>query len=152
MEVSLFELFARGIPESSLFILASYVFLKKEFKVKRILLSTLLLAILVYFIRKLPIQYGVNNVLNMFVFIVINININKIDIIKSIKLAIITFILQFLCEGINILTIQYVFNVDLDYAFSTSGLKVLYGLPSLLIFGLIILTYYIIFNKKRRFR
>lgn len=149
MEVSLLELFARGIPESALFILASYIFSKKEFNLKRFIISTIVLAILVYLIRKLPIQYGVNNILNIIMFISINIIINKIDIIKSIKIAIVNFITQFLCEGINILIIQYILNIDLNYAFSTSRLKVIYGFPSLLSFGLIIFTYYNFFSKRR---
>lgn len=150
MEVSLLELLARGIPESALFILASYIFSKKEFNLKRFIISTVLLSLITYFIRKLPIQYGVNNILSMLLFIAISIKINKINMIHSIKIAIVTFILQFLCEGINFLVLQYLLDIDLQYAFSTSELKIIYGLPSLLLFGIIVIIYHGIFNKNKK--
>jgi hypothetical protein len=150
MEVSLLELFARGIPEGALFILASYIFTRKEFSLKRFIISSLLLPIVTYFIRKLPIQYGVNNILSMLAFMAISIKINKINTISSIKTTIVVFIIQFLCEGINILLLQYLLNIDLQYAFSTSELKVIYGLPSLLLFGIILIIYYAIFNRRKK--
>lgn len=149
MEVSLLELFARGIPESALFILASYIFSKRQLDLKRFVVSTVVYSLLVYIIRLLPIQYGINNILTVFAIIAVNIMINRIDIIKSIKIAIFIFIIQFICEGINIFILQYLFKYDLNYIFSDAKLKILYGIPSLIIFGAILLLFYFIYIKRK---
>lgn len=149
MEVSLLELFARGIPEGALFILASYVFSKRQLDLKRFVVSTVVYSLLVYIIRLLPIQYGINNILTVFAIIAVNIMINRIDIIKSIKIAIFIFIIQFICEGINIFILQYLFKYDLSYIFSDAKLKILYGIPSLIIFGAILLLFYFIYIKRK---
>jgi hypothetical protein len=149
MEVSLLELFARGIPEGALFILASYIFSRKKINAKRVLASILLFAFSGYLIRKLPVQPGVNSILSIFMLVAINNNVNKIEMIKSIKVSVIIFILQFLCEAINVFMLQYLFKIDLNYIFSNSYLKILYGIPSLLIATLGVGTYHFILNRKK---
>lgn len=150
LQVTLLELFARGLPEASLFILASFVFSNSKFNLNRFILSTTVYALLVYIIRLLPIQYGVNNILTIFALIALNVGLNNIYIIKSIKIAIFVFIIQFVCEGFNLYLLQYVFKVDIEYIFSNPQLKVMYGIPSLAIFGVVLGIYYFLVLKRKR--
>lgn len=149
MEVSLLELFARGIPEGALFILASYIFSRKKFNAKRVLISILLFAFSGYLIRKLPVQPGVNSILSIFMLVAINNNVNKIEMIKSIKVSVIIFILQFLCEAINVFILQYLFRIDLNYIFRNSYLKTVYGIPSLFIAAVFVGVYYYVLSRKK---
>ncbi len=150
LKLAMLEILARGIPEGVLFVFAAYLFSKTKFKFLNVIISIILYAVLIYIIRLLPIQYGVNTILTLMTMIVLFVVINKIEIIKSIQAGIIAIIIEFLCEGINIFFIQNVFKADINYIFSKPELKTLYGIPSLLIFGLIILVYYILFLKKSR--
>ena len=150
LKVTLLEFFTRGLPEAFVFILAAYAFSKKIVNIKKYLISSILFVIMVYSIRFLPIHYGVHAILNIFIFIVITVNINKIDLIKSMRSGIIAIILEFLCEGINVLIIQYVFKVDINNVFKEPVMKILYGIPSILIFAFIVIAYYIILYKKER--
>ncbi|ERK31722.1 hypothetical protein [Clostridium intestinale] len=149
MEVSLLELFARGIPEGVLFIFASYIFSRKKFNSKRVLVSIFLVALSGYLTRKLPIQPGVNSILNIFILVAINNNINKIEMIKSIRVSVIIFILQFICEAANIFLLQYLFGIDLNYVFSNSYLKTVYGIPSLFIAAVFVGVYYYVLSRKK---
>jgi hypothetical protein len=153
MKISMIELFFRMIPESFLFIYATYVFSKKNIALRIFILSSILLGISTYVIRLLPIHSGINNILSMAVFIVLSVNVNRIDLVKSIKVVFMSTILGFICEGINVLLIKYVFMKDIDFVFNDAKLKTLYGIPSLLIFGsilFIILFFRKIQSKKKR--
>jgi len=152
LKVTLLELFLRGVPEAFIFILAAYAFSKKFVNIKKYLISSILFVVMVYSIRFLPIHYGIHAMLNLFIFIVITVNINKIDLIKSMRAGIIAIILEFLCEGVNVLMIQYIFKVDINYVFKEPVLKVLYGIPSMVIFAICVIIYYIILLKGKELK
>lgn len=149
LKLTLLDFLARDIPEAFLFIFAAYAFSKNAINIKRYLASSISLAIMVYFIRLLPIHYGVNTILSIIIFIVIIVNINQIDTIKAIKAVIIVVILEFVCEGINIFIIQIILRLNMNYIFSDPILKVLYGIPSLLLMGCIITIYYVKLLKRK---
>jgi hypothetical protein len=152
LKISMFEFLVRGLPEAFLFVFAAYAISKTKIDYKRYLLASSLLALVVYLIRFLPIQYGVNTILNLLVIIVLMTTINKLDMITAIRTGIIIAIIEYICEGINVLIIQVIFKIDMNYIFSNPELKVLYGLPSLAIFGLVIIAYYTILHKRKELR
>lgn len=150
LQLSPIEFFCRALPES--FILMFYIFIlsKKEIHFKKYILSSGLLAISYILIRSLPINYGVHTILAIIMIFIINRWINKIDIIRSIKAAIITIIIQFICEGINVVIIDKIFNISINTAFENPVNKVLLGIPSLVIFASIAgILFYI--NKRKRY-
>jgi hypothetical protein len=148
MKMSLLEFFLRGIPEGLIFVYATYVFSKKAVRIRPFLLSSILLAIAIYAIRLLPIHVGINNLLNIVVLTFLSVKVNGIDFIKSIKAVFASMLLGFICEGINVALIQFVFKADINYVFSVPMLKILYGIPSLLILALITFAA-ALFNKKK---
>ena len=152
LKLTLLELFFRGLPEGFLIILAVYAFSKTAINKKKYIVASISLVIAVYLIRLLPIQYGVHTILNLIVVIVLTVNINKIDIIKSIQGGIMTIILEFICEGINMFIIQYIFKADIVYVLGEPSLKTLYGIPSLLIFAAIVSTYYFYLARRKKLR
>jgi len=151
-KLTLLEIFVRGVPEAFLFVVAVYAFSKKAIDVKRYLLSCVVLSITGYVIRLLPIHYGANIMLNLILFIVVTVNLNKIDIIKAIQANITAMILEFICEGINVMIIQFVFNANIKYIFNDPTMKIVYGIPSLLIFGCIVSLYYFILWKRKELK
>jgi len=152
LKLTLLDCFARGLPEAFLFILAAYAFSKNALNLRRYLLSSVLLVVMGYCIRLLPIQYGLNTILSTIGLIILIIKINKIDIIKAITSSIAIVILELICEAINVLIIQYVFKADMNFVFNDPTLKILYGIPSLLIFGCIIAIYYFILLKRKELK
>lgn len=152
LKVSFIEIIIRGIPEGLLFVLSTYTFSKKIIDIKRYLISSIILAVSVYLIRLLPIQNGADFILNLSVLIALSIFVNKIDTIKAIKAVIITFLLGFICEGANIFIIQFILKKDLNDIFNNSTLKILYTSPSLLLFGGIVITYYIRLWKRKELK
>lgn len=142
LKVTVLEIILRLIPEGFLFMFASYTFSKCTIIKSKLLISSLLLGITTYIIRSFPINFGVHSVLGIVAVVMLTVNINKIDIIKSISAAVITMIIGFLAEGINVFIIQSIMKEDISKIFEDPVSKSLYGIPSLLIMALIIGTYY----------
>lgn len=150
LKLTLLEVFLRVLPEEFLIIFAVYAFSKTVFNVKRYIITSILLLIAVYIIRLLPIQYGVHTILNIIVIIVLAINISKISIIKSIQASIMAVVLEFICEGINMFIIQYILKVNVVNILSNTSLKILYGIPSLVIFATTVCIYYFYLCRRKK--
>lgn len=149
LKLSLFEFIIRGIPEQFLFVLAIHAFSKTAINLNKYLISGVLTAVMTYLIRLLPIQYGIHSLLGIVMLIIVVSSINKIDIIKAIRGGVITFILCFTFEGINIAFIQFVLKKDINSIMSNNILKTLTGLPSLIILGIVIIVYYYRLSKRK---
>lgn len=148
LKLSVFEFLVRSIPEVLIFMFAIYSFSKTRLNRKRYLLSSLLLGICVFLIRMLPINYGVHTILNIIMITVIACSINKIDKLKAIRSSIIMTIALFVCEGVNVAILSLVYGPELEMLFENSAIKTIYGLPSLVAFGAIVMIYYLYLKKK----
>ncbi|WP_024613172.1 hypothetical protein [Clostridium sp. Ade.TY] len=148
LHISFFELIVRAIPESFLFVFAIYVFANKKLDIKKYIISSLGLAISMFIVRNFPIGYGTHTILNIILLVCITNFFNKINTVECIKGGIITAILLFFSEGINLFLIQLKVGENVTSVFSDPVLKTIYGLPSLIIFLVIILL--INFLKKRK--
>lgn len=152
LKVTLFETLVRGIPEALTMMLAMYSFANKKLEKKEYLISSLILVLVVYLIRLLPINYGIHTILNIFVLIFLAFNVNKIDLIVSIKAPILILMILFLCEGLNLLFIEKFFNENIDYLFENVFTKTILGIPSTIMFMVIVTYYYLIASKKGKLR
>lgn len=143
IQISFLEFLIRGIPEGLLFFLALYAFSKKTIDIERYLFSSIVYSISIYIIKFLPVKNGTELILNLMVFISITIFLDKIDIIQSIKSCITIMLLEFICEGINVLAIQFILRKDVNEILKNRMLKILYSSPSLVVFGCIAIFSYI---------
>lgn len=150
LELSLLEFFFRTLPESFIYILASYIFSNNKINKTKFILSSILLSLCTFFIRLLPIHFGVHTILFLVAYILICVFMNKIDLIKAISSGLISVITLFVCEGINVVILNELLQIDIQTTFKEPLTKILYGTPSLFLFGLIINILYRIISKKRR--
>lgn len=142
------EFILRAIPEGFLFILAVYIFSKTEVDKRKYITSSIVYAVTIFLVRLLPINYGVHSILAL-LFLVLFITIyNKIDTIKVMRSVLIIFIIQFLTEGLNIIILNLIPNIDLDSLLNSALIKNLLGLPSLAAAYLIVYLFYLKNNKR----
>ncbi|MVX64082.1 hypothetical protein GKZ28_10315 [Clostridium chromiireducens] len=147
LRLTALEFIVRTIPEALVYIFAGYIFSNKEIKVIRYLTSSLLLAVITFFIRMLPINYGVHTILIIITQIIVLVCVSKIDTILSIRSSIITTICLFVTEVLNMLVLNVIFKEQLESIMLDTWLKTIYGLPSLGSFALIVLGYYCVRTK-----
>ena len=150
LKVTLIEFILRGIPEAFIHLFAMYAFTGVKLDKRRYVKTGIILAIMMLFIRFLPISYGIHTILIIMAMITLSITLNKLGIIETIRAAIINVIVQFLAEGINMLLIQGMFRKSVQEIVSDPITKVIYGIPSLIIWMLVIFIYYKWIGKKKR--
>ncbi len=149
LHLSFLEFIVRGIPEAILFVLAVYIFSNTKLEIKKIIIASLILSVSTFLVRMLPISYGIHTILNIITLVLITSVVIKISIIDSIRSGILTAILMFICEGINMGLIQLIHGNEIEKIFSNPILKTVYGLPSLIIFTIIILLYKFIKSNRK---
>lgn len=151
LRLTLFEFIFRTLPEAFIFIFASYVLANHNVNIKKYILSSILVAISIYFIRIFPINFGVHTILNIIIQTAILNGISKIDIIPAVKSAIVTTICLFIIELLNMVVLNIMFENQLNEILSSPKLKTLYGLPSLVMFLIIVSCYYYLKKGKSEY-
>lgn len=131
LRLTVFELFARLIPEGFVYCLTCYIFSQTKIDKRRFILTSILLGISIYIIRFMPIHFGVHTILFLIVYIILCIAINKIEAMKVISSGLIVIILMYTSEWLNTLFIQKILKVSIDDIVKNAVIKVLYFLPSL---------------------
>lgn len=138
LKLSLLEFFLRTVPEGFILILSAYAFSSKRIDKVNFCVSSVLLAIVTYLVRMLPIHFGVHTIILVTIFVLITVNINKIDIIKAISAGLTSATMLFICEWFNVFILTSLLNVNIENMLNNAFLKIIYGIPSILLFGLII--------------
>lgn len=148
LKLSLIELFLRLIPEGFILALSIYAFSNIEIDRKRLIISGIILSINPYFIRMLPISFGVHTILLIMLYILVAVNINHIDIIKSIKSGLLAYIILALCDLADFVLVVNILNVPIEKFAGEVQWKMLLGAPSLILFFIIIYVFYKKNHKK----
>ena len=104
------DIFFRLLPEVYLMIYFIFMLSNKKLSLIRFLISGIIIALLVYIVRLLPIYFGIHMVINLILYISI-VNINGISLAKSICNSLIAMITLSSCEIINFLLLN-IFNIN----------------------------------------
>lgn len=150
LELSLVECIFRLIPESFLMVLSIYMFSKTDIDKKNYLKASLSLSVLIFVVRKLPINYGVHTIVCMIITICTISYVSNIDMVMGIKGTILSYIFLFICEGINLFILKLLFNDQIGRILNNNNLKTLFAVPSLIIFASILCIYYKIIKKRKK--
>lgn len=141
------ELIIRTIPEILLFIGASFVLTKTKIDKKNFVLSSCILCIVPYITRLLPVDFGITSLLALGFLVFLNVKINKINPIASIKVSVLIFITMFLSELISITFMQVVLKLNMNEIFKNTITRAIAGIPSLFIFAIFIFIVYKLSEK-----
>lgn len=141
LHLSVMELFLRAIPDSIILIVGAHIFSNVKIDKQKMIKSTVFISLIIYFIRCLPITFGIHILLGVLGVTIILTKIHHIDLLKVIKGVFLTMFIQYISEIINITWIQLCLGKNLDTVFSNPAIKSLYGLPSLLISAFILYLY-----------
>lgn len=141
LHLSIIELFFRAIPETIILIMGAHIFSGTTMNKVKIVKSIVFMSIIIYFVRCLPITFGIHTLLGVLGVTLTAILFHKIELIKAVKAVFLTMFIQFISEIINMVWLQLCLGKNLEIVFSNPTSKSLYGLPSLLISGFILYLY-----------
>ncbi len=148
LKIGITELFVRTLPESFLVIFVIQAFSNSKMKKSKYVLSSILLSIIVYSIRLLPIHYGVHTILNLIAIILVCTFINEITTIKAITYSLILVSFLALSEALNLYFIYKIFGENIANTLKDPLKKCIYLMPSMII--LVIIVLFIFKIKDRR--
>lgn len=152
MELTIFDFLFRLVPEGLIMVLAGYAISGKKIKIKKYLLSSLLIAGTIFIFRALPISSVLPMILTDIVGVIILVFINKIKPVHAILSTLICNILAVLAEATSLVILTKVFEIQAEDIFGSGVfMRFLYGLPSIASYSvLIVVAYFIMTSPKRR--
>lgn len=138
LKLPLLDFFILGIPESFLSILIIYSLGRKRIIWKSYFLLSILLAIVEYSTRMLPINFGVHTMLDMLLIILLAVYVIKIPVLKAVSYTIVEkFIIVF--SEVLLFTLMNLFKIDISNKTSSTLIKDLYEFPYLIFIGLAVI-------------
>lgn len=147
--VSLVELFARGLCEGFLLVLANYAFARKKIVWKPYIITSLLVVLVTYFIKLLPITFGVPMILSSLCMIFLCVFISKIDLFTSVKGAMLTILILIVIETLNFLLLSLLLNESTYNKVVADPYQMLVaGLPGLALFAAVVISTYLYLSKR----
>lgn len=141
LHLSIMELVFRAIPDSITLILGTHIFSGTKVNKTKITQSICFISLIIFFIRRLPITFGIHTLLGVLGIVITSITFHKIEVIKAVKAVFFTMFIQYISEIINLIWIQVCLGMDIETIFSNPTTKILYGIPSLLISFLILFLF-----------
>ncbi len=142
------DFFLRLIPESFILIWGIHIFSKKTIDMFKYILSSLMLAVSYFIIRCLPIYFGVHTDICIMLTIIIVMFIIDIPLIKNVIGTLLLYFILSLSETMNMLLLSGL-NIDTDISVLQPITRFIYGIPSLIIFIISIITLkFVLKNKK----
>jgi len=143
VKMSILDLIVKGIPESAIFVLGIYAFSKTKIIAKQYWFVVSILFVSIYFIRMLPINYGVNTLLSVILASILGIAIIKITFLQAIKASLLTIVAVLIGEGVNFYILQVAYGTQKTLEIMGDPIaKTINTIPSTIVFGLIIFTVY----------
>lgn len=147
LQQPIYSLFIRLIPEAFLIIYSICILSNSKVDFKKIFLASIIGGIFVYITRLLPIHFGVHTILSIMVDILLAFKINNIDIHKAIAGGMISIILIFVSEFIIFAFYINILHIPSELLSEQSLIAIIYSIPSLLIFYILVRLIVYIRNK-----
>ncbi|WP_242649431.1 hypothetical protein [Clostridium kluyveri] len=125
---------------------------KKAFSIKKYILLGIIMGVIAFFTRNLPIYFGVHTII-ILIFTIIIMIIAGIPIITSIYSTLIMSLILSLSEFLNIFVLNF-FNIDtsIDIVNINPIKKCLLGIPSLIILFLVIIILHYILKRGEKIK
>ncbi|MFL0194368.1 hypothetical protein ACJDU8_02075 [Clostridium sp. WILCCON 0269] len=142
------EIFLRLIPEMFLVIWGISIISRKSLNIKKYILLSIIMGIVTFFTRSLPIYFGVHTIIITILTISIMV-IAGIPIIASIYSTLIMCLILSLSEFLNMLILSFL-NITVNINTTAPIKKCLLGIPSLIILLLIVLLIRYVLRKSQR--
>ena len=130
------EFFLRVIPEVLIVVWGINVVARKHLNISKYMFTSIVLALLVFFVRWLPISFGVHMIINMFLTISIMVIIG-VTLIKALYSTFLIYFMLTLSEFLNMIILELL-NIDTSIEGINPIIKVMYFSPSLIFLSVFI--------------
>lgn len=149
LKIHWIEILFRGIPESFLVLIGVTIIAEKLLPIKNYIISSILLALCIFFARRLPVYWGIHTSI-VIVSTISLLLIQGTSLISSFCGTLYMFLILSGSEVLNVLILN-IFHIKTTFTYmdsiSASIKKCLLGIPSLIMVFLFIFIIYYFKNK-----
>lgn len=150
-KIIIFEYIFGYILQGFAFVLGVCAFNRQKIEAKKYILTSIALSIITYFVRILPISFGVHIILNLLILLIICIFVLKMPIYITIRSMLLMTVLLLVCEMVNVgLMISILGQEEFEQRLAIPLEKAIVSLPSALVFATIIILSYFMLNKFKK--
>lgn len=128
----------RGLPEAIIYMYVVHKFTNAQCHKQKFWISIVAISTLMVIIRSLPMSYGIHTIVLAMCILFFSVIVCNINGIEATTIILKSLMVEFLCEGYNIVLLKYVFDVKMDSIMTNPLLKNLYGTPSLVLMFMIL--------------
>lgn len=147
LEINWMEIFLRLIPEMLLVVWGIYIIAGKPLNIKKYIFLSLILSMITFFVRDLPIYFGVHTLIMAILIIAIMVTAG-ISLITSIYGTLFMLLLLSISEFLNMLILK-LFGINTNINSMEPIKKSLMGIPSLAILFLAVVIIRYLLIKRR---
>lgn len=132
-------------------VLGIYVFNKQKIVLKKFFIAGILFTIISYFVRLLPISFGVHTILNILFMFLISIIILKIPAYPTIRSVFLIFVLLIFSEMLDIAFLIFIVGKEkYESMLLDPTERAITALPANIMFALLITSAYFILNNTKK--
>ncbi len=135
----LIAIILRMIPESILMVKGAQLLADKKGEIRKVIYSGAILGTAIFFIRKLPISFGVHTILFLFLYIFILLRIFKVEFFKGVSVALICILILAFSDTLVTIFYTKVLKLSVEWLYGGSAASFLLSDLSLILFISIIL-------------
>lgn len=150
---NIYELLIKGIPETLLVVYGMFILTKSKLSLKQYSLICFIHLCGTYIFRSIHIRTGAITVISLFLLVLAFVFIIKTTIQKTVLSAFILTILLVISECLNLILLQFYYNIpQLETMLAEPLKRSIYGIPSTIIFGclILIMKLLIVLKKERK--
>jgi hypothetical protein len=150
LKMSLMQALIQGLPECIAAATLSWVILKNDLYFRKIALIGLIQLSVLYFLRLMPLQFGVHPLLGIISLAVLLTLIARTSFVKSLIVALCAIVILGIAEMTILPYAARTMDIPIVELFETPGLIALVGLPQVILLFLLAFLVFLYKNKKRK--
>ncbi len=148
MKIPFLALILQGIPEQIAIVTLAFVIAKIPLEGKKIIPIGLVIAFSSYFLRLLPITFGIHTIIIMVLLFILLFKVGKSNINTSLIASLISFLTIIIVETICLSLLMPAFGVTSEILFTNTTIRILISLPQVLV--LFVLAFILLKIRTRR--
>jgi hypothetical protein len=151
LKIILFEFLLGYVLQGFGIVLGIYVFNRQKINMKSYVLSSILVIVVSYLVRLLPISFGVHTIINMLFLFLICIIVLKMPGFSTIRSALLVTVILLICEMTDVAVMMRIFGkTEFENMMLDTLQKAVMGFPGVVFFVIImILGYFTLTNKEK---
>ena len=152
LKIIIFEYLLGYCLQGFTFVLGVFAFSRRKIVLKTYVLTSLLVTVIIYVVRLLPISFGVHTIIIMLFLILICIIILKMPAYTTIRSALIIIVLLLICEMADIAVMIQILGEEKFQSMMllTSDKAIIGSVPTIFFAMLIALKYFVLNNTKKK--